>query len=113
MIPSRRLTPTEVDAQPADLAPMLKAHAPQRTLLRGSVACGAGNRAGDVDLSIVKETDKPFSQRISQVIGLCNTPMTVEPLVDTPAASAPLLAVGKSFLTEALRHGKHYDKGTR
>lgn len=106
MIPNRRLTQSEVDAELAELVEMLKAYAPQRVILHGSLARGDWNRASDIDLIIVKETAELFSKRISEVIGLCNTTMNVEPLVYTPTELAALLAAGNSFLTEALRHGK-------
>ncbi len=63
---------------------MLKPYDPQRIVLHGSLARGDWNRASDIDLIIVKDTDLPFTKRISEVIGLCDTTMNVEPLIYTP-----------------------------
>lgn len=106
MIPSRRLTQAEIDAELANLVEMLKPYAPHRIVLHGSLARGDWNRASDIDLIIVKDTDLPFTQRISEVIGLCDTTMNVEPLIYTPEELAAMLAAGNSFLEKALRQGK-------
>ncbi len=106
MIPSRRLTQAEIDAELADLVERLKPYAPQRIVLHGSLARGDWNRASDIDLIIVKDTSLPFTKRISEVIGLCGTTMNVEPLVYTPEELAAMLAAGNSFLEKALRQGK-------
>lgn len=106
MIPNRRLTQAEIDAELADLVEMLKSYAPQRIVLHGSLVRGDWNRASDIDLIIVKDTNLPFSKRISEVIGLCDTTLSVEPLVYTPDELATLLAAGNSFLEKALRQGK-------
>lgn len=106
MIPSRRLTQAEIDAELASLVEMLKPYAPQRIVLHGSLARGDWNRASDIDLIIVKDTNLPFTQRISEVIGLCDTTMSVEPLIYTPDELAAMLEAGNSFLEKALRQGK-------
>ncbi len=106
VIPSRRLTQAEIDAELASLMEMLKPYAPQRVVLHGSLARGDWNRASDIDLIIVKETDLSFTKRISEVIDLCDTTMNVEPLVYTPEELAAMLEAGNSFLEKALRQGK-------
>lgn len=106
VIPSRRLTQAEIDAELANLVEMLMPYAPQRIVLHGSVARGDWNRASDIDLVIVKDTDRPFTKRISDVIGLCDTTMSIEPLIYTPDELAAMLAAGNSFLEKALRQGK-------
>ena len=106
MIPSRRLTQAEIDAELASLVEMLKPYAAQRIILHGSLARGDWSRASDIDLIIVKDTDLPFTKRISEVIGLCDTTLSVEPLIYTPEELAAMLAAGSSFLEKALRQGK-------
>ena len=85
---------------------MLKPYAPQRIVLHGSLARGDWNRASDIDLIIVKDTNLPFTKRISEVIGLCDTTMNVEPLIYTPEELAIMLAAGNKFLENALTQGK-------
>ena len=106
MIPDRRLTEAEIDAELADLVKMLKPYEAQRIVLHGSLTRGDWNRASDIDLIIVKETDLPFTKRISEVIDLCDTTMNVEPLIYTPEELAAMLEAGNSFLEKALRQGK-------
>lgn len=106
MIPDRRLTEAEIDAELADLVEMLKPYEAQRIVLHGSLTRGDWNRASDIDLIIVKETDLPFTKRISEVIDLCDTTMNVEPLIYTPEELAAMLEAGNSFLEKALRQGK-------
>ncbi|MEI2691072.1 MAG: nucleotidyltransferase domain-containing protein [Anaerolineae bacterium] len=106
VIPDRRLTEAEIDAELADLVEMLKPYEAQRIVLHGSLTRGDWNRASDIDLIIVKETDLPFTKRISEVIDLCDTTMNVEPLIYTPEELAAMLEAGNSFLEKALRQGK-------
>jgi uncharacterized protein len=106
VIPGRRLTQAEVDVELANLVEMLKPYGPQRIVLHGSLARGDWNRASDIDLIIVKETNLPFTKRISEVIGLCDTTLSVEPLIYTPDELAAMLEAGNSFLEKALRQGK-------
>jgi predicted nucleotidyltransferase len=106
LIPSRRLTQAEIEAELMNLVEMLRPYKPQRVVLHGSLARGDWNRASDIDLIIVKETDRPFAKRISDVIGLCHTALNVEPLVYTPAEIASMLAAGNSFLEKAFREGR-------
>jgi len=100
------LTQAEIDVELANLVEMLKPYDPQRIVLHGSLARGDWNRASDIDLIIVKDTDLPFTKRISEVIGLCDTTMNVEPLIYTPEELAIMLAAGSSFLENALTQGK-------
>jgi predicted nucleotidyltransferase len=106
VIPSRRPTKAEIDAELPGLVEMLKPYAPERIILHGSLARGDWNRASDIDLISIKDTDRPFTKRVSDVLGLCQTTMTVEPLVYSPAEVASMLANGNSFLEKALAEGK-------
>lgn len=106
MIPAHRPTQAEIDAELARLVDMLRPYRPQRIILHGSLARGDWNRASDIDLIIIKDTNRPFIKRIGDVIELCHTDFTVEPLVYTPAEFASMLATGNSFLEKALREGK-------
>lgn len=106
MIPDHRLTQAEIDAELANLVEMLRPYAPQRIILHGSLARGDWNRASDIDLIIVKDTELPFTERIGEVLGLCHTRMAVEPLVYTPTEIESMLAAGNSFLEKALHEGK-------
>lgn len=106
VIPNRRWTQAEIDAELASLVEMLKPYEAQRIILHGSLVRGDWNRASDIDLIIVKDTNLPFIKRIGEVMDLCDTTMNVEPLIYTPEELAAMLAAGNSFLEKALRQGK-------
>lgn len=102
MMPERRLSQAEVDVELERLVTSLRRYDPQRIVLHGSLARGDWNRASDVDLIIVKETDRPFLERIGDILELCDTTLSVEPLVYTPDELQAMLEAGNSFLEKAL-----------
>lgn len=65
---------------------LLKAHVqPERVLLFGSLATGKTNAWSDIDLVIVKETDKRFLDRIKETMQLLQPQVGVDVLVYTPS----------------------------
>ncbi len=82
---------------------------PERIILFGSHAYGEPNRASDIDLLILKETDKSFPKRWAEVCELAaevvgTTPFS--PLVITPAELEKRRAKGDQFFEEILTRGK-------
>ncbi len=59
-------------------------YAPQKIVLFGSYARGEAHEGSDIDLMLIKETSKRFTDRIADVIKLNNTLLTLEPLVYSP-----------------------------
>lgn len=106
MVYERRPTDQQIAAELAALVEQLKSYRPEQIVLHGSLARGDWNRASDIDLIIVKETDQPFIQRIGEVLDLCNSAMDIEPLVYTPDELRAMLAEGNSFLEKALIEGR-------
>lgn len=102
----RRPTQTQIEAELEQLVEALRPYGAQRIILHGSLARGDWNRASDIDLIIIKETDRPFLQRIGDVLELCESTMAVEPLVYTPQELQDMLAAGNSFLEKALAEGQ-------
>jgi Nucleotidyltransferase domain. len=84
----------------------LRSYQPQRVILFGSFARGDDHGLSDVDLLIVKETDRPFIERIGEVLALCDTALPVEPLVYTPEELARMIEEGNPFIEQVLREGK-------
>lgn len=78
---------------------------PIKVILFGSFARGDYHAGSDVDLIIVKETEKRFTDRIGDVLELCNTDLVVEPLVYTPAEIATMINRENDFFQTALREG--------
>jgi predicted nucleotidyltransferase len=106
MIPERRLDQAEIETELARLTSALLAYEPQKIVLHGSLARGDWNRASDIDLIIVKQTDQPFLERIGHVLDLCQSTLGVEPLVYTPKELQAMLDEGNSFLEKALAEGR-------
>ena len=82
---------------------------PERIILFGSYAYGEPHVASDIDLLILKETDKSFPKRWAEVCELAadileTTPFS--PLVLTPTELKQRRAKGDQFFEEILTEGK-------
>jgi len=99
-----------VEAQIERLIACLTRLGPQRVWLFGSVARGDYHAASDLDLLIVKETDKPFVERAADVWRACDAGsgvvLPIEPLVYTPAEFEQLRADGNPLIERALQEGR-------
>ncbi|PKO22868.1 MAG: hypothetical protein CVU38_07130 [Chloroflexi bacterium HGW-Chloroflexi-1] len=79
---------------------------PLRVILFGSFARGDYHAASDVDLVIIKDTDRPFVERIGDVPALCNYAIPLEPLVYTPQEIEQMILRNNPFIEQVLREGK-------
>ena len=80
---------------------------PDKVILFGSLAQTAVGEWSDLDLVIIKDTPKPFLQRLKEVALLCRAPVGVDFLVYTPNEFAQMIADRNPFiLEEVLRKGK-------
>jgi predicted nucleotidyltransferase len=82
---------------------------PERIILFGSYAYGEPDAASDIDLLILKETDKSFPKRWAEVCELTaeivgTTPFS--PLVLTPTELEGRCAKGDHFFEEILTKGE-------
>ena len=84
----------------------LRPYRPKKILLFGSFARGDYHALSDIDLLIVKESDKKFTDRIVEVLDLCDSSIPLEPLVYTPAEYDQLLAEGNSFIAQAVEESR-------
>ena len=57
---------------------------PEQVILFGSLASGNVTETSDLDLLIVKDTDKRFYDRIREVVRICDYDIGVDFLVYTP-----------------------------
>ncbi|MDW8327701.1 MAG: nucleotidyltransferase domain-containing protein [Anaerolineales bacterium] len=79
---------------------------PERVILFGSLASEAVSEWSDLDLVIIKKTDKPFVRRLREVALLCRPTVGVDFLVYTPEEWAQLIADRNPFVVgEILRRG--------
>ncbi len=85
------------------------AYSPKQIILFGSYATGRPTRESDLDLLIVKETTKPFHQRLFEVRRLVSPVLQghpFDPIVVTPKELKQRLARGDQFLQEIVAKGK-------
>jgi predicted nucleotidyltransferase len=81
---------------------------PERIVLFGSHAHGTVGEESDIDLLIVKETDKPFHKRWAEVAALIEPlakGLDVSPFVMTPAEVEERLRRGDQFVRDILTKG--------
>ena len=100
-----RLSEAEVRTEIDRILESLLAYDPQRIILYGSFARGDYHVGSDLDLIIVKDTDRPFTERIGDVLRLCRSRIPIEPLVYRPSEITAMLERGNDFLETALSEG--------
>jgi len=86
-----------------------KDYAPEKIILYGSYAYGKPTSDSDIDLLIVKETDKRRVDRFVEVSRLIYQPgrrVSVSPLVYTPKELEERLSLGDDFVEEVLTKGE-------
>jgi predicted nucleotidyltransferase len=82
-------------------------YAPDRIILFGSRARGAARPDSDVDLLIVKETDRrPIDRRIEVERLLADRALPLDVVVYTPGELRRLFAVGSPFIEDVMEHGR-------
>ncbi len=87
---------------------------PEKIILFGSVSRGDFHEDSDVDLLIVKQTERRFIERISDVLSLIDVNIPVEPLVYTPDEIIRLQAEKRDFILTILEEGKIvYERANR
>lgn len=82
---------------------------PDKIILFGSVARGTGNSDSDIDLLVIKETDKKRPFRVKEVFEAVRDIKREYPLdvlVYTPDEINKRLKIGDYFITEAVNQGK-------
>ncbi len=79
---------------------------PQKVILFGSFARGDYHALSDVDLLIIKETDRSFVERIGDVLALCDYSIPLEPLVYTPEEFEQMRREDNPFIEQVLREGR-------
>ena len=91
------------------LEKLVASYAPQKVILFGSYAYGEPDEDSDIDLLIVKDTDKRPIERWMEVKRLLrdrNRRISVSPLVYTPKELEERLAIKDFFIQEVLEKGK-------
>lgn len=93
-----------------------RGYRPEKIILFGSYAYGQPTKDSDIDLFIIKETDRPRWERfveVSKLLFKISNDMSVEPLVFTPAELGERISIGDPFILEILQKGEVlYDRAT-
>jgi predicted nucleotidyltransferase len=83
----------------------LKAYAPERVILFGSHARVDTHQGSDIDVLIIKETERKFLDRILDVYEICRQSPRIEAIVYTPAEFEQKVREGCDFIQTALEEG--------
>jgi predicted nucleotidyltransferase len=85
-----------------------KHYEPEKIILFGSYAYGKPSETSDIDLLIIKETDKPFFQRLAElrkIVSEARRGYAFEPVVLTPEELKERLKRGDQFFQEIVEKG--------
>lgn len=102
----RRVSEQEFREELARVLVGLRRYRPQKVILFGSFARGDYHAGSDLDLLIIKETKRPFVERIGEVLAFCDYSIPLEPLVYTPEEFARMCEEGNPFIEQILREGR-------
>lgn len=84
----------------------LVAYGPEKIILFGSAARGETDEYSDLDLIVIKKTDKRFVERLAEVGSYISPEIDVDILVYTPEEFQSMIDEGNPFIEEALKDGK-------
>jgi predicted nucleotidyltransferase len=87
---------------------LAKEYRPEKIILYGSYAYGHPTPESDIDLLIVRDTDKKRVDRfvdVSRILYQPNRPVTISPMVYTPQEIEERLSLGDGFIQDILRRG--------
>lgn len=85
---------------------LLREYDPERVILFGSRARADFDSQSDVDLVIVKDTQKRFLDRIKEVLEIIKPNFEIDLLVYTPEEFSEMLSQGNALLTHVVREGQ-------
>ncbi|MFH1829948.1 MAG: nucleotidyltransferase domain-containing protein [Pseudomonadota bacterium] len=85
---------------------ILKNYQPQKVILFGSLAIGEVQEWSDIDLMVVMETDKPFMQRIKEMVECIKPNVGTDILVYTPKEFEELCKSRRFFQDEIDEKGR-------
>jgi predicted nucleotidyltransferase len=85
----------------------LRPYGAERIYVFGSVARGEADELSDIDLVIIKETDRPFLERLREVARLLPPDIGgVDILVYSPEEFSAMLADGNAFAETVVDEGR-------
>lgn len=88
------------------LAQIKEHYDPQKIILFGSAASGRISEGSDIDIFVVKETDKRALDRIDEAMEFIEQGIPLELHVFTPEEVAERLRLGDFFIRDIFKNGK-------
>ncbi len=85
---------------------IIKKYKPEKIILFGSFAYGKPKSSSDVDLLIIKRSEKRKVERIKEILMGVKSNLPIEPLVYTPEEIKERLNLGDFFFQTILKKGK-------
>src|SRR5437879_8768402 len=79
---------------------LIREHEPEKLILFGSAAQGEIHEWSDLDLVVIKRTDKPLLERIEEVLRLVRPKVGLDVLVYTPEEMEDLIAERRVFVLD-------------
>src|SRR2546422_5577595 len=77
---------------------LIREHEPEKLILFGSAAQGEIHEWSDLDLVVIKRTDKPLLERIEEVLRLVRPKVGLDVLIYTPEEMEDLIAERRGFV---------------
>jgi len=81
---------------------IIKKYQPEKIIAFGSTATGQVDEGSDIDLLVVKETDRPFWERVKEVLKFYNGFRSLDVSVLTPQELEVAEEKGWYFITEEI-----------
>ena len=81
---------------------LIREHEPEKMILFGSAAQGEIHEWSDLDLVVIKRTDKPLLERIEEVLRLVRPKVGLDVLVYTPEEMEGLIAERRVFVLDEI-----------
>jgi predicted nucleotidyltransferase len=97
----------KLEAELKRMAGILRAgYFPEKLILFGSMAEGRTEENSDIDLLIIKQTNKKFTDRIGDVLRICRPRMAADFIVYTPREFSDLKETNDFVRREIIEKGK-------
>jgi predicted nucleotidyltransferase len=89
-----------------DAVQALKAYDPERIIVFGSYARGDMDEYSDLDLLLVKQTEKRFVERLVEAAGYLDLPIAVDLFVYTPEEFQAMTEDENPFIARVRKEGR-------
>ena len=89
-----------------DIVEALKAYEPEKVILFGSSARGDADQYSDIDLVVIKRTDKRFVERLVEAARYLDLPVSVDLFVYTPEEFEVMAENANPFIERVRSEGR-------